>query len=102
LNVVGAPLLRFYADHGKIEFDDISTEYKDYLTRGGIAFPGARVGVRDWGSVYGEGYTRGGKPVLRGVVKPGKSSVSLKSRGGVVFPAVKTVKPKRKQRPTSQ
>ena len=48
LNVVGAPLVRFYADHGKIDFVDISTDYRDYLTRGGIEFPGSREGVQDW------------------------------------------------------
>lgn len=51
LNVVGAPLIRFYADHGKIDFVDISTDYRDYLTKGGIAFPGAEVGVQDWGDI---------------------------------------------------
>ena len=48
LNVVGAPLMRFYADRGKIDFVDISTDYRDYLTKGGIKFPGADVGVENW------------------------------------------------------
>jgi len=51
LNVVGAPLMRFYATRGKIDFVDISTDYKNYLTRGGIAFPGAETGVQNWDNI---------------------------------------------------
>ena len=51
LNVVGAPLIRFYADKGKLDFVDISTDYKDYLTKGGIKFPGADVGVENWDNI---------------------------------------------------
>ena len=54
LNVVGAPLMRFYADRGKIDFVDISTDYKDYLTKGGISFPGAKVGVQNWTDIKGK------------------------------------------------
>ena len=51
LNVVGAPLMRFYADRGKIDFVDISTDYRDYLTKGGVAFPGDSVGVQNWDDI---------------------------------------------------
>ena len=47
LNVVGAPLIRFYSDRDKIDFVDISTDYKDYLSRGGVSFPGAVEGISD-------------------------------------------------------
>lgn len=48
LNVVGAPLVRFYSDRGKIDFVDMSTDYKDYLSKGGMSFQGSNVGVTDW------------------------------------------------------
>lgn len=101
LNVVGAPLLRFYADRGKIEFDDISTEYKDYLVRGGIKFPGAEVGVKDenWGNIYGEGRGKGGRAALKDVVSPSKHSVSVKKNQGLVSPTSTPVKPKKRGKP---
>ena len=101
LNVVGAPLLRFYADRGKIEFDDISTEYKDYLVRGGIKFPGAEVGVKDenWGNIYGEGRGKGGRAALKDVVSPSKHSVSVKKNQGLVSPMSTPVKPKKRGKP---
>ena len=35
LTQVGAPIIRFYADRGKLDFVDLSVDYRDYLEKGG-------------------------------------------------------------------
>lgn len=42
--VVGAPIVRFYSDRGKLDEYDLSSDYKGYLTKGGVPF-GAREGI---------------------------------------------------------
>jgi len=42
--VVGAPIVRFYADKDKLDEYDLSSDYKEYLTRGGVPF-GAETGI---------------------------------------------------------
>lgn len=42
--VIGAPVVRFYADRDKLDEYDLSSDYKEYLTRGGIPF-GAETGI---------------------------------------------------------
>ena len=44
--VVGAPIVRFYADKDKLDEYDLSSDYKEYLTRGGVPF-GAGEGISD-------------------------------------------------------
>jgi len=39
---VGAPIIRFYADRGKVDFVDLSLDYRDYLEKGGMVFEGDR------------------------------------------------------------
>lgn len=39
---VGAPIIRFYADRGKLDFVEIATDYRDYLEKGGEVFEGDR------------------------------------------------------------
>ena len=81
LNVVGAPLIRFYSDRGKLDFVDMSTDYKDYLTKGGLPFAGAKDGVKDWSSVYPEKYR-----VNTTVLSPDVYDVKSTERRGQVFP----------------
>jgi len=45
--VVGAPVVRFYADRNKLDEYDLSMDYKDYLNRGGVPFS-ADTGITDW------------------------------------------------------
>lgn len=40
LNEVGAPIIRFYADRGKLDFIDLSIDYRDFLEKGGYPFQG--------------------------------------------------------------
>ena len=40
LTNVGAPIIRFYASTSKIEVRDLGQDYKDDLTKGGLAFEG--------------------------------------------------------------
>ena len=40
LTEVGAPIIRFYADRGKLEFVDVGTDYRAYLEKGGMVFEG--------------------------------------------------------------
>jgi len=42
LTQVGAPIIRFYADRGKLDFVDLSLDYRDYLEKGGLPFEGDR------------------------------------------------------------
>ena len=35
---VGAPIIRFYSDRGKVDFVDLSVDYRDYLEKGGEYF----------------------------------------------------------------
>lgn len=42
--VVGAPIVRFYADKDKLDEYDLSSDYKEYLTKGGVPF-GAETGI---------------------------------------------------------
>ena len=51
MSEVGAPLIRFYSDRDKLDFVDISTDYKDYLLKGGLPFAGSMEGVQDWGKI---------------------------------------------------
>ena len=81
LNVVGAPLVRFYSDRGKLDFVDMSTDYRDYLTKGGLPFAGDLEGVKDWGGVYPSKY-----PDVNEVLKPYGSSRSGSEKGRPVFP----------------
>lgn len=61
--VVGAPVVRFYADKQKLDYYDLSQDYKEYLDKGGIPF-GADTGVTDWSALdfnelkYGVSLTR--------------------------------------------
>lgn len=38
LTNIGAPIVRFYASASKVEIEDLGQDYKDYLTKGGLAF----------------------------------------------------------------
>jgi len=81
MSEVGAPLVRFYSDRDKLDFVDISTDYKDYLTKGGRPFAGSMDGVKDWGCVYPDKY-RVNAPVL----SPSESVVRIRERKAPVFP----------------
>ena len=81
MSEVGAPIVRFYSDRDKLDFVDISTDYKEYLTKGGRPFAGDVVGVRDWGGVYPDKYNVG-MPVL----VPSESVVRVRERKSPVFP----------------
>jgi len=48
LTVVGAPLVQFYKSKDKIDVTDLSQEYKDYLTKGGIAFGDMSYNLDPW------------------------------------------------------
>jgi len=50
--VVGAPIVRFYANKDKLDEYDLTQDYKEYLTRGGIPF-GAETGVENWSGLRG-------------------------------------------------
>ena len=49
--VVGAPLIRFYSGSEKIEVSDLTQDYKNYLTKGGVVF-GATTGITDWNKFW--------------------------------------------------
>jgi len=59
--IVGAPVIRFYSSKEKIDFTELSQDYKDYITKGGINF-GAEVGVEDWTGLRREEYE--GSPTI--------------------------------------
>lgn len=44
--VVGAPIVRFYADKDKLDEYDLSSDYREYLTQGGVPF-GADTGISE-------------------------------------------------------
>jgi len=86
LNVVGAPLIRFYADHGKIDFVDMSTDYRDYLTKGGLKFPGSEVGISD--GFRSELWRLENRVVVKKpALQPALGVVSMKGRGGPLSPS---------------
>ena len=54
LTVVGAPLIRFYSTKNKIDFTDLTLDYRDYVSKGGIEFQGGKVGVENWSEIATE------------------------------------------------
>ena len=82
LNVVGAPIIRFYSDRNKLDFVDISTDYREYITRGGIPFAGDMTGVTDMGNVY----QRRDRVVLKPVLSPSGGVAPVRGRGDNLSP----------------
>jgi predicted phosphodiesterase len=53
--VVGAPIVRFYSSRDKLDYTDLTQEYRDYITKGGIVF-GETKGVLNWGGLLPKNY----------------------------------------------
>jgi len=78
-NQIGAPIIRFYADRGKIDFVDLSVDYRDYLEKGGEYYE------LDRGDVS-LGWLHGGRREAAPVLSPLGSGQGLRERGSVLPP----------------
>lgn len=83
--VIGAPVVRFYADRDKLDEYDLSSDYRSYLTSGGPPF-GAETGItdsfRNWLRVKDK------KRVIPApILKPSNGDIPLKRKTGVLTPS---------------
>jgi hypothetical protein len=79
LTQIGAPMVRFYSDRGKIDFVDLSIDYRDYLEKGGEYYEMDREPVNlGWMQNYNR------EP--SSVMNPLGSSQRIRERGSVLPP----------------
>jgi hypothetical protein len=85
---IGAPIVRFYASTSKVEVEDLGQDYKDYLTKGGLAFG-------DFGyNLDGRNFWRGARtPIIHSpeldrlsCLPPSTSDAKIREPGGTLPP----------------
>lgn len=74
---VGAPIIRFYADRGKVDFVDLSVDYRDYLEKGGEYYE------MDRGAVN---MKLEESPVVKSVLSPDSGDALLVGRKPTIYP----------------